>query len=682
MAAPVAADVKLPAVFSDHMVLQRDMPIRVFGQAQPNEAVTVSIKEADGKAVRGGKTMAGADGHFSVMLQPMTASNAAHTLVVEGANSVTVNDVLVGEVWLAGGQSNMEWPIGATGAQAEQARASADDPLLRMLKAPHVTANRAQHTIDATWTVLSPQTVNDFSAVAFWFARDLRQSLGVPVGILSINWGGTRAEPWVDLGTLASHMRFEPIVSAQRALVESWNSTPEALRDREWRERWSSYQQSANAWWTDVNAGDAGALGKWALPETVVVAAEGESASINMDNWRPAQLPGKWSANDALKSWDGSVWYRRTIDIPEEWDAKDCVVELGPVDDCDVLYINGRAVANTVADWTSPRKYRVPGNLVKKGRTTIVLQVLDMQGEGGVVSGPLRMICPSIPDASISLEGEWLARQGRTAEGVVKAPERPRRDMAPATNATDPAALYHAMIAPFAGFSIRGAIWYQGESNASTAEEAAAYRDLLPLVVRSWRAAFERPDMPFGVVSLASFRAFEPDRPEAGVWPILRDSQLSAEGAVPNVGVITTTDVGDAGDIHPRDKRTVGERLSKWARTTAYGQRNLAWRGPRASRSRVDGNAVVLEFDVERTPLATKGGGALEGFALAGADGVFHWATATIASPTTVRVTCDKVQVPVEVRYAWQDNPQNANLVDNAAQDGLPAHPFRRVAGN
>ncbi len=664
------ADVTLPAVFSDHMVLQRDMPVRVFGRAQAGEAVTVTLRDEAGATVRTGRAVAGQDGVFGVTLEPLAASAAPLTLEAAGATTVTVRDVLVGEVWIAGGQSNMEWPVGATGTQAADAAALAGVGTIRQIKAPHVTAHRPQANISAEWRVLSPATVNDFGAVAFWFAQDVREALGVPVGILAINWGGTRAEPWVDLATLASHPRFEAAVAEQRARVEEWSSMPQALRDRAWNEEWTKFQRQVDTWWGSVEEGDPGRAGGWASPATEITAQS--------EGWSAATVPSRWSADPALRDHDGTAWYRTTFDIPEAWAGKECVVEYGPVDDADVLFVNGRAVANTVGDLQTPRRYRVPGSMTAAGPCVIAILVLDTGGEGGVMAGPVRVSCPGAADAPIVLDGpRWLRRIGRTTEGMPAAPPRAARPAPPGTRPVDPAALHHAMIAPFAGFAVRGAIWYQGESNAGSPEEAAAYRDLLPLVVRSWRAAFERPDMPFGVVSLAAFRAFEPDRPTAGVWPVLRDSQLAAEAQVPNVGVITTIDVGDAGDIHPRDKRTVGQRLARWALATAYGQPRQAWRGPRASRARLDGGAIVVELDVERPPLATRDGSALKGFAIAGEDGVFHWATATIATSTTIRVESPAVPKPVEVRYAWQDNPAIANLVDSGGASALPAHPFR-----
>lgn len=720
LAPSATADVRLPAVFSDHMVLQREMPVRIFGRAQPNEEVNVSLRREDGSTVCSGRAITGQDGRFAVTLDPMPAIADPLTMVVEGANTVTVRDVLVGEVWLAGGQSNMEWRVSATGAQADEARALAGDLAdVRVLKVPHAAANRAQGDVSNTrWVVLDPATVPGVTAVGFWFARDLHQALGVPVGVLSVNWGGTRAEPWVDLATLGSHPRYEEIVAEQRKAVEAWASVPQVLRDREWQESWRRFQQDATQWWSTVNAADPGAMERWFAPET-----HDESFA---EEWRAVTLPGAWREDPHLRDWDGSAWYLRRVEIPASWTGKDCFVELGPVDDCDVLYVNGRAVANTVADPGAPRRYRVPGDLVKEGPALLALQVFDLHGEGGLTAGPMRMRGASPPvdaqvDASgarkdaegnpqpetLELAGTWYVRAGRPAEGAPPPPARPQRDTPPASGMTDPGALYHAMIAPLAGFTLRGVIWYQGESNAFNPVDAEAYRDLLPLLVRSWRAAFEHPGMPFGVVSLAAFHPFQPDQPVVGLWPLVRDAQLAAERAVPNVGVVTTIDVGQADDIHPRDKRTVGERLARWALSTTYEQPGLEWRGPRVARHRVEGSDVILEFDVERPPLAARrehranaaagadtaaGGNAgagvfdadappVGGFALAGPDGVFHWARAQVVSPTSVRVHCDQVKRPVEVRYAWQDNPQNADLVDNNGRNGLPAHPFRLQVG-
>ena len=666
-ASPASAEVRLPAAFTDHMVLQRDRPVRVFGSAQAHEEVTVELRDAAGAVLRTGRSSADQSGHFAVTLEPIAGSNEPMVLEVRASNTVTVADVLVGDVWVAGGQSNMEWPLAATGSQLEAAKAVALDGRIRVLKAPHVTANRPAETIDARWQVLDPKTLPETTAVGFWFANAIHARTGLPVGILSINWGGTRAEPWADLATLGSDPAYTEMIGRQRMAVDAWHRLGQAERDRAYEVRRKVFQTAGTQWWNAVNAGEPGVTGKWADPAT---ATDGEG-------WRTVSLPSAWNADADLASFDGTAWYRRTVGVPEAWAGKELILELGPIDDADVAFWNGRPIANTIADWTTPRKYRVPAPLVKAGEATLAIEVLDMHGEGGFRgdAGAMRLSCPGASEPPVALAGEWRMHRGREATGLPQPPERPSRDSAPGTSPTAPGAMFNAMIAPFAGFGVRGAIWYQGESNAGSEEEATAYASLLPLVIRSWRAAFDQPDMPFGVVSLAAFMEHRPESPTHGTWPVLRDSQLAAERNSPNVGVITTIDVGDAADIHPKDKRSVGERLARWASSVSYGVQDLAWRGPRPKNARREGDGILVSFDAERGALATRDGKAPASVIVAGEDGVFRVAQAEIRPPNSMFVRSPDVATPVEVRYAWQDNPADANLLDDASK--LPAHPFR-----
>jgi sialate O-acetylesterase len=562
-ATPVLAEIRLPAAFTDHMVIQRDRPIRVFGSAQTHEEVTVELRDSKGAALRSGKVAADQSGRFAVTLEGLPGGNEPLTLEVRGSNTVTVSDILVGDVWVAGGQSNMEWPLAATGAQLDDARAVALDGTIRVLKAPHVTANRPAESIDARWQVLDAKTLPETTAVGFWFANAIHARTGLPVGILSINWGGTRAEPWADLATLGSDPAYTEMIGRQRMAVDAWHRLGQAERDRAYEARRRIFQNAGTQWWTAVNDGEPGVVGKWADPGT---ATDG-------DGWRTVSLPSAWNADPELRSFDGSAWYRRQVTVPEAWAGKDLVLELGAIDDADVAFWNGRAVANTIADWTTPRKYRVPAPLVKAGEATLTVEVLDMHGEGGFRgdAAAMRLSCPGSQEPPVMLAGEWRMRLGRDAKGLPQPPERPSRDSAPGTSPTAPGALFNAMIAPFAGFGVRGAIWYQGESNAGSEEEATAYASLLPLVIRSWRAAFEQPDMPFGVVSLAAFKEHRPDSPTHGTWPVLRDSQLAAERNSPNVGVITTIDEGQA--VGGRAPRALGV------------ERELRRPGPRVARA-------------------------------------------------------------------------------------------------
>jgi sialate O-acetylesterase len=665
-AASATAEVRLSPAFSDHAVLQRDRPVRIFGLATKGERITVTLRDAQGRMVRSGSAVGSLNGEFVATLDPLDGSTEPLTLEVEGENTVTARDLVVGDVWVAGGQSNMEWPLAATGAQLADALAVADDAGIRMMTVPHVTANRPARMVDAKWTVGSRDTVPQMSAVAFWFARAVRARTGMPVGILSINWGGSRAEPWADLSALNTDPTYTSRVSALRAEVAGWNAQGDDARNQAFDLKRREYQAAGTAWWNAVNAEEPGIAGRWAVAETPT---DGEG-------WEKSALPARWADDPELKNFDGVVWYRRSIEVPQAWAGKECFIELGPIDDADVLFFDGVPVANTIGDWRTPRRYRIPAARVRAGSIAIALEVLDMQGAGGVMgdAAAMRMTCPSAGGDAVPLAGEWMRRRGRGSAGLPPFPTRPERDTAPGTRFADPAAMFNGMIAPFSGLAVRGAIWYQGESNAGSEQETTEYRSLLQLVIRSWRAAFQYPDMPFGVVSLAAFRPFQPDRAVSGTWPGLRDAQLNTERNSPSVGTVTTIDVGDADDIHPRDKRTVGERLSRWAASTVYGAADVAWRGPRTKNARREGDGLRIEFDVEGGRLHTRDGKPLAGFAIAGADGRFVVAEAEIIGATAVNVRSSEVAEPFEVRYAWQDNPANANLADEASK--LPAHPF------
>ena len=660
-------DVALPAAFTDHMVLQRDRRAPISGIAQPNEQITVELLDSKGEIVRSGRAIASQGGRFTVELAPMVGSNDPLTLVVRGANTVTIKDVVVGDIWVAGGQSNMEWTLGATDGQSAEGVAVADQPSIRFLRAPHTTANRAAFTVDAAWRTLTPTSAPDMGAVDFWFALELHKASGVPIGILELNWGGTRAEPWTDLATLGADPLFTGRVTELRRSVDAWYSLSTADRDAAFKAELMKFQEAGTAWWSEVNATEPGVKGKWFSKD----------APEDIAEWKSVNLPMRWSDDPVRKNVDGIEWYRRTIDIPAEWSGKECFVELGAVDDADILFVNGLPVANTIADVGASRRYRIPGSMVTSGPCTLALEVLDLHGEGGFMSPPeaMRMTCAGVKGVSVSLSGEWMARMGRSASGIPVPPQRTLKEVAPGTGSSDPASMFNAMIAPFGGVEVKGAIWYQGEANAGSIADAEAYRSLLPLTIRSWRAAFQQPDMPFGIVSLAAFRPYEPNEPIAGIWPILRDAQLATEQSSPNAGVITTIDIGDANDIHPRDKRTVGQRLARWAMAASYGQPETAWRGPRTKSVRRDADGIVIDFDVERGRLATRDGKPPASFAVAGADGVFVKADAELRPPNAIKIRSSTVALPIEVRYAWQDNPADANVVDEVSK--LPAHPFR-----
>ena len=663
------AEVSMPAVFSDHMVLQRDLPVPVWGTANPGESVTVRFAD------RIASTVAGADGSWRVTLDPLAASAESRTMSVEGTNRVEIDDVLVGEVWICGGQSNMEWTVDGSSDPAAE-KATANRPTLRLIKAPHITANRPQDDIQSAWTVCSPETVGAFTAVGYAFGRHLQDELDVPIGLLSINWGGTRIEPWISNESLMAADLSRDAMARQLDAIVAFESMSEGERfDAEEKARLEHNRSTVTYLERQLTA-DSGLQDK-------VIATGYDDAG-----WGTVDLPKRWSEGDpSLRNFDGGVWYRRTIDVPENWANRNLLLELGGIDDSDIVWFDGVRVGSTVESWSTPRRYRVPNAIVKPGPRTITVLAIDSGGEGGF-GGPADAMKIGVIDrmaadpAFIRLNGAWKWRKGGAHQGGRPAPA-PSSIEAPGTRPTDYSALYNGMIRPFAPYGVRGAIWYQGESNAG---EPDRYHRFMPMLVEDWGRTFERADLPFGIVQLAAFKPFKPDQPAENDWPLLREAQSATAAAMPNVGIVVTTDIGDAGDIHPRNKREVGRRLAGWALQDHYGRENDAAASPRivgCSKAAVpDGVEVAVPTRAVRLTVAdvqggleTRDGKPADGFAVQGPSGQWHWAQARIVEDGgAVLVWTDQVPDPVAVAYAWQNNPERANVTGGS---GLPLDQYR-----
>lgn len=663
LASPAPADVRLPAVFGESMVLQRDKPLPVWGEAGPEEPVQVSLRDASGAELVGAGTRSDVHGSFRVVLAPLPAHGDPLTLeVVAPSGKVVLGDVLVGDVWICGGQSNMEWPLGASLGGAEAVAAA--NPRIRLIKAPHRLADRPQPSIDARWAVATPQAAGGFSGVGYFFARRMAESLDVPVGLLSINWGGTHIEPWIPLEALAQHPTFAAEAALRRKAREAYRRCEGHERAVYDWEAGEAYGALADAYWAWYATHDEG----WRNEAWKPLADPAASG------WKMAAMPGilgSAAGTEDLKDFDGLVWLRRTIDLPNEWAGHDLEVRLGAIDDSDTTWWNGQVVGRVTGQSSAPRWYGVPKELAKAGSNELVIALVD-DGGGGGMSWPADtlLVRPrDVPDAKpIALGGAWLLRPGVVRDATTPpAPLAPRGPENPALAFRSWGSMYDGMVAPFVPFAVRGAIWYQGESNEDDPE---AYRELLPLLIASWRSAWAEADLPFGIVQLANYRGAS-DEPAPGGWSLVRDAQLETVQTVPHTGLAVAIDVGDAGDIHPRDKRTVGERLARWA-LVELGASKEECSGPVYRSLRHYRSDLVLSFD-HAAGLATRDGQRPAGFAIAGADGRFVWATARIEGET-VRVTAPSVADPVAVRYAWADNPARANLVNGA---GLPASPFR-----
>lgn len=623
LALPAAtlAEVKPSGIFSDNMVLQRDCPVPVWGTASPGEAVTVTFGEQTKK------TTADTTGRWVVKLDPMKANAQPGDLRI---GAIIRTNVLVGDVWLCSGQSNMEMGIGNCHAPTEIA--AANFPRIRLLTVPKKIAYTPEPTLQCSWLQCSPTTVTQggwggFSAAGYFFGRELHRDLGIPIGLIHTSWGGTVCEAWTSREALTPLGDF----NSDLEHVEQVAASPETDKLDAVMDKW--YQ-----------AKDPGTSKAWFKPET------------DVSTWKAANLPADWQGC-GLRGYEGIVWAQRTFEAPAAWAGRELVLRFGPIGDSDTTWVNGIAVGRTDY-FDQPRTYQVPAAAVRTGRNVIALRVLNAGG-GGFFGTPEQMkVYPAGDEASaISLAGPWRVQDTAT---------RARTGPALAGNPNICTVLYNGMVAPLIPFAIKGAVWYQGESNA---ERAYQYRALLQTLIKDWRSRFGVGDFGFHIVSLANYQPVFA-APRNSDWAELREAQAMAAKALPNCGIAMAIDIGDANDIHPRNKQEVGRRLALSALAITY-RKKIEWSGPWYQSMRITGKDIRLTFDHAHSGLVAKGD-KLTGFAIAGADRKFVWADAVIDGKT-VLVSSPAVPKPVAVRYGWDANP-TCNLYN---QENLPAVPFR-----
>ncbi len=629
LAACAAQAVELPRIFADGMVLQRDRAIPVWGQANPGARVTVEFAGHSVAATADGQ------GAWRVELPAQKAGGPYVMRIDDGSAPRMLGDVLVGDVWLASGQSNMEWPLSqAADAQAEIARAT--DPMIRHFKVPKSWSGQPEKQLaGGEWLASSPQVAGDFSAVAHLFARELRKrDRNVPVGIVDSTWGGSRIEAWMDAQALG--------LDAQQVEARS-----RELREAD--ERALAQTQRNLARWT-LPADDAG----W------------QAADADESQWVPIKAPALWESV-GWNGVDGVAWYRGTFTLSAAEAKAGVVLGVGRIDDSDVTWVNGVQVGETRMQYNLPRRYQVPVGALRAGVNHVAVRVSDFGGGGGIHGDASELFVQPRGGAARPLDGAWKFRVA-SATTVALIDDKNQH----------PTLLYNRMIHPLQPYPLRGVIWYQGESNAGTVQDATRYREQFQALIRQWRTQWNAPQLPFLWVQLANFGSGA-DRVDAlgnveSPWAVLRESQ-SAALALPAAAQAVAIDIGDSGDIHPLNKQDVARRLALGARHV-FGE-TLVYSGPTYKAMKVEGNRAVLSFDLHGSALAVRGGGAVvQGFEIAGADGRFHPAQARIAGATVV-VQGDAVSKPTAVRYAWRDDPKQANLVN---REGLPASPFR--AGN
>jgi sialate O-acetylesterase len=615
------ADLRLPALLANHMVVQRDSHTTFWGWADPGEAVTVTPSWPGAQPVT---TTTGEKGEWAVKVATPPAGGP-YTVTLQGENTRVLEDVLSGEVWVCSGQSNMEWGLAASeNAQAEIAASA--HPAIRLFAVPKKIALAPQADTTGKWVLCSPQTTPGFSAVGYYFGRDLHQALGVPVGLIGSNWGGTRAEAWTSRAELGADPRYAYAVQElEQILASSQAGDPDKLM----------------AEWTRAHEPPDGFTG----------------SAPNGSGWK--QTDNLTLSGNGLGGHDGSAWFNTLVDVPEAAVAHPARLHFQSIDDMDEVYINGKRVGATLRPgrWNTPRNYLLPPHTFKTGYNSLCVRVFDTAADGGILGAPAtRRVELGGGAAPVVLDGTWFFRKGVSFGTVPSLPVR--QD----PTANTPSALYNGMIAPLLPHAIRGVIWYQGESNVGN---AWMYHHLFPHMIGAWRRAWGLGDFPFFFVQIAPYRYNAGGRSAE-----LREAQRLTLAAAPNTGMAVIHDVGDVKDIHPRNKKDVGLRLARWARAQTYGEKDLVHSGPLFQSAAREGSALRVRF-AHAGGLQARGGEPTC-FTVAGADREFKPATARIEGDS-VRVSHPEIPEPVAVRLGWSDTDE-PNLFNGT---GLPASPFR-----
>lgn len=620
----------LNAMFQDHAVLQRDRPIPVWGDARPHEELTVSINSLAVHA------RSDASGRWHALLPAMTAGGP-FTLSVRTQSGAgqSVADLLVGDVWLCSGQSNMELPVSRTLDAAREIAASANDRI-RVLSVTH--ANNAlplEHFSEpVAWAAAAPATIREFSAACYYFARELQKSVAVPLGLIHSSWGGTGIETWIGEAGLRAHGGFDERLDLLRVYARDPDAGNQGLA-RMWQSWWRARAPAGSTPWKAV--------------------------AQDSENWRAVPEPMRdwktWGVPE-LKNHDGMVWFRRSVSVTPEQAAQGAALSLGAIDEVDETWINARAIANSFG-WGTERTYSLPAGVLHAGENSIVVNVLSTWDAGGMYGPPDHMALRFADGSTVSLGGQWSYQF--VPESMGYPPRAPWESIGGLTS------VYNAMIAPLGAYGLRGVAWYQGESNAGSAGQ---YQALLESLMHDWRRQFGA-DLPFLIVELPDFGP-APAAPVASDWASLREAQRRAVVADARAALTVTIDIGERQELHPPNKQEIGRRLARAARHLAYGE-NLSPSGPTPAGAQRRKDGVLVSFaGVEGHLLAYSAKDPI-GFELCGASQAScRFVGAALQSDREVLLDASGISAPTRVRFCWGDGPV-CNLYDRS---GLPAGPF------
>jgi sialate O-acetylesterase len=647
---------QLNPLFQDHAVLQRGKPISVWGQGTAGETVTVSLQAAataesatgataaqGARAVAGSRTAqtrVGSDGRWSTTLPAIEAGGGPYDLTAKTTTGATqsAHDILVGDVFLCSGQSNMEMSVLRSGDSYGEINNKPANNTIRWLNVAHAVSStpRASFANPVSWQISSPGTVADWSAVCLFFARELQPTINVPIGLIQSTWGGSNIRPWISAQTLHALGGYEPGLS----VLATYAKDP-AAGQRQLAGQWEQ-------WWRTASGDEAGAE-----PWAAKAAGEWRTAPATLGDWRT------WG-DPELTTFTGLVWFRTEFSLtPAQLKSlkQPATLTLGKINQVDETWINGRAVGNTFG-YEEPRTYALPANMLHAGTNILVVNALSTYGVGGLLNGgPDRAL--HLPNGeTIPLNGTWHYRVVPKKFG--SPPRAPWESVGGLTT------LYNAMIAPLGPYTLRGALWYQGESNTS---ENQTYRGLLNGMMTDWRRQFG-PELPFLIVQLPNYGPFA-SAPGESEWAGLREAQRLAVQSDPHAGLGVTIDVGEPRNLHPTDKQDVAKRLVRAARHVIYGD-STPPSGPTPLRASRNGQEVTIEFgDIEKG-LVVYGHDEPIGFELCGdAPGSCRFADAEL-SGSQVKLTAAPGTTPTRIRYLWADSPI-CTLFDSS---GVPPGPF------
>ena len=628
----IHAQVQLPRLVRDSMILQRDTKVNIWGWASPKEKVSIKFNN---KTI---KVTTGVDGKWIVQLQPMKAGGP-YTMEVTGKNKILLKDILIGDVWICSGQSNMVHQLNIHDVTYAKDIAEANNPQIRHFWIPTLTglSGPKEDLPTGYWKSAIGDDVRPFSAVAYFFARKLFEQYHVPIGLINASVGGTPIEAWTSEEGLKDFSALLTTVQKNKDTAYVNGLARDALTANTGR---------------PTQVLDKGLIDpvKWYEP------------SFIPKGWRAINVPGYWE-DQGIKDLNGIVWYRKEVEIPNSMVGKPARVFLGRIVDADMLYINGKQVGNTTYMYPQ-RRYSVPAGVLKTGKNIFIVRVINNSGKGGFV--PDKPYCIFAGQDTVDLKGTWQYKVGQV-NPPPSAPPGSRPGPPPINAQSQPAALYNAMVAPLINYTIKGFLWYQGEANTGRPEE---YAKLQPAQIADWRSKWKQGNLPFLYVQLPGFMDYN-YLPSESNWARLRESQLTSL-SVPNTAMAVAIDLGEWNDIHPDNKKDVGERLALAARRIVYGE-NVVHSGPIYESAIINGNKITIRFTHTGGGLITNDGEELSEFAIAGDDKKFVWAKAKIEGHTIV-VWNDAIPEPRYVRYAWADNPVNPNLFN---KEGLPASPFR-----